>query len=397
MRLIRLSSLTDGMVLARDLRTGRPGEAPLLRAGVTLSDSYIRRLQATGMHTVWIDDDLSDAIEPLEPLDPEMRMAAEVAVKESFDSTTRILASGGTALPEHDLERLTRTVTQIATSLANVPEAALALDDLATADAYTHRHSVQVAIIGMLVARRLWQRDGWRDWIERPRFDNIEGRLTRLGVGLILHDIGKLAVPQEILTKRGALSDEDIAQIRLHPEAGVDLLRAADPSPLVIATVRDHHERLDGSGYPAGRSAETIHEFARICAIADVFDAVSSERPYKPGSPPHVAVNVIADGVNRGRLDPRVVAAFRRVCMPYPLGSEVVVDGELLGVVCKVDADEPWTPTVRRAEDGDVSELTVDLRHLDALRNPPPDDAELEAACTDDDDGAQIGLGSAFA
>jgi HD-GYP domain-containing protein (c-di-GMP phosphodiesterase class II) len=368
MRLIRLSSLTDGMILARDLRTGRPGEIPLLRAGVRLSETYIRRLQASRLHTVWIDDELSGDIEPLEPLDPEMRLAAEEAVHESFDRTTRLLAAGGTSLPDHDLDRLTSTVSQIATSLADVPEAALALDDLATADAYTHSHSVQVAIIGMLIARRLWQRDGWRDWMERPRFDGIEGRLTKLGVGLILHDIGKLAVPIEILNKRGALTPREMAQVKLHPTAGVDLLRAADPSPRVLATVRDHHERLDGSGYPAGRDAETIHEFARICAIADVFDAVSSERPYKNAAPAHVAANVIGDSVNRGRLDPRVAAAFRGVCMPFPLGSEVVIDGKPLGVVSKIDATEPWMPTVRRIEEGEIADVALDLRHLDAMR-----------------------------
>jgi HD-GYP domain-containing protein (c-di-GMP phosphodiesterase class II) len=379
MRLIRLTSLTDGMVLARDLRTGRPGNIPLLRAGVRLSDVYIRRLQASGLHTVWIDDELSGDIEPLEALDPEMRLAAEEAVHESFDRTTRLLAAGGTSLPEHDLERLTSTVSQIATSLADVPEAALALDDLATADAYTHSHSVQVAIIGMLIARRLWQRDGWRDWMERPRFDGIEGRLTKLGVGLILHDIGKLAVPIDILNKRGALTSHEMAQIKLHPTAGVDLLRAADPSARVLATVRDHHERLDGSGYPGGRDAEAIHEFARICAIADVFDAVSSDRPYKHAAPAHVAVNVIGDSVNRGRLDPRVAAAFRRVCMPFPLGSEVVIDGKPLGVVSKIDAAEPWMPTVRRTQGGEITEAAVDLRHLDAMRRKSAA-PELEAA-----------------
>jgi HD-GYP domain-containing protein (c-di-GMP phosphodiesterase class II) len=368
MRLIRLSSLTDGMILARDLRTGRPGEIPLLRAGVRLSETYIRRLQASRLHTVWIDDELSGDIEPLEPLDPEMRLAAEEAVHESFDRTTRLLAAGGTSLAEPDFERLTSTVSQIATSLADVPEAALALDDLATADAYTHSHSVQVAIIGMLIARRLWQRDGWRDWMERPRFDGIEERLTKLGVGLILHDIGKLAVPIEILNKRGALTTHEMAQVKLHPTAGADLLRAADPSPRVLATVRDHHERLDGSGYPAGRDAEAIHEFARICAIADVFDAVSSERPYKNAAPAHVAVNVIGDSVNRGRLDPRVAAAFRGVCMPFPLGSEVVIDGKPLGVVSKIDATEPWMPTVRRIEEGEIADVALDLRHLDAMR-----------------------------
>jgi HD-GYP domain-containing protein (c-di-GMP phosphodiesterase class II) len=379
MRLIRLTSLTDGMVLARDLRNGRPGGIPLLRAGVRLSDVYIRRLQASGLHTVWIDDELSGDIEPLEALDPEMRLAAEEAVHESFDRTTRLLAAGGTSLPEHDLERLTSTVSQIATSLADVPEAALALDDLATADAYTHSHSVQVAIIGMLIARSLWQRDGWRDWMERPRFDGIEGRLTKLGVGLILHDIGKLAVPIDILTKRGALTSHEMAQIKLHPTAGVDLLRAADPSARVLATVRDHHERLDGSGYPGGRDAEAIHEFARICAIADVFDAVSSDRPYKHAAPAHVAVNVIGDSVNRGRLDPRVAAAFRRVCMPFPLGSEVVIDGKPLGVVSKIDAAEPWMPTVRRTHEGEIAEAALDLRHLDAMRRNSAA-PELEAA-----------------
>jgi HD-GYP domain-containing protein (c-di-GMP phosphodiesterase class II) len=367
------------MVLARDLRTGRPGEIPLLRAGVTLSGSYVSRLRGMGINTVWIDDDLSRGIEPLPPLDPEERSAAEAAVSESFDRTARTLSTGGTAMPQRDLEQLTDTVTRIAASLAKVPEAALALGDLASADAYTHRHSVQVAVIGMLIARRHWYRDGWRDWMERTRYDGIEARLTKLGIGLILHDIGKLAIPPAILNKPSRLTDEEFAQIQLHPEAGVDLLRASNPSPLVVATVRDHHERLDGSGYPAGRTLESIHEFARIAAIADVFDAVSSERPYKNAAPPYVAVNVIAEGVLGGSLDPMVASAFRRVCLPYPIGTDVVVDGECLGVVSAVELDEPWVPTVRRMAGGEIEELALDLRHLDVLRRKPGLPA-LEAA-----------------
>ena len=379
MRLIRLSSLSDGMVLARDLRTGRPGEVPLLRAGVRLSRAYISRLRTMGIHTVWIEDELSRGIEPLPPLDPEQRSAAETAVSQSFDRTARMLSKGGTAVPQRDLEELTNTVAQIAASLAEVPEASLALGDLATADAYTHRHSVQVAIIGMLIARRHWYRDGWRDWMERPRYDGIEARLTKLGIGLILHDIGKLAVPLSVLNKRGRLTDDEFAQIKLHPEAGVELLRASNPSPLVVATVRDHHERLDGSGYPAGRAGDAIHEFARICAIADVFDAISSERPYKHAAAPHVGVNIISEGVLGGSFDPAVAKAFRRVCMPYPLGTDVVVDGDCLGVVSHLDGEEPWMPTVRRLQSGEIEERVVDLRHLDALRSTP-DASALEAA-----------------
>jgi len=370
MRLIRLSSLADGMVLGRDLRPSRPGALPLLRAGVKLSPAYVMRLQDVGVNTVWIEDELSRGIEPMPALDPQARSAAEAAVSTSFSRIAKTLSSGGAAVPRQELENLTAVVAGIAASLADVPEATLALGDLAEADSYTHRHSVQVALIGMLIARRHWQRDGWRDWMKRPRHDGIEARLTKFGVGLILHDIGKLAVPQEIVNKPGKLTAEEFAQIKLHPEAGVDLLRTANPSPLVLCTVRDHHERLDGSGYPGGRTGATIHEFARICAVADVYDAVVSERVYKQAQPAHVGLNVIGEGVVGGSFDPVIADAFRRVCMPFPLGTDVIVDGDCLGVVSSIDAD-PWMPMVRRMQGAEVEEFALDLRHLDAMRREP--------------------------
>jgi len=379
MRLIRPSSLTNGMILARDVRTGRPGELPMLRAGVWMSAGYVTRLRDIGIHTVWIEDELSRGIEPMPALDPQERVAAETAVAESFDRIAQTLSRGAAAVPHEELENLTSVVARIAASLADVPEAALALGDLAAADAYTHRHSVQVALIGMLIARRHWQRDGWRDWMDRPRHDRIESRLAKFGVGLILHDIGKLAVPKEIVNKPGRLTEEEFAQIKLHPAAGVDLLRPSNPSPLVMATVRDHHERLGGSGYPAGRTGDTIHEFARICAIADVFDAVVSERSYKAAAPPYAGVNVIGEGVLDGSFDPILTDAFRRVCMPFPLGTDVVVDGHCLGVVSSIDEHEAWMPRVRRMQGDAIEELVVDLRHLDAIRRMPVAPA-LEAA-----------------
>jgi len=181
MRLIRLSSLADGMVLGRDLRPSRPGALPLLRAGVRLSPAYVMRLQDVGVNTIWIEDELSRGIEPMPALDPDARSAAEAAVSTSFGRIAKTLSCGGAAVPREELENLTAVVAEIAASLADVPEATLALGDLAAADAYTHRHSVQVALIGMLIARRHWQRDGWRDWMKRPRHDGIEARLIDIG------------------------------------------------------------------------------------------------------------------------------------------------------------------------------------------------------------------------
>jgi HD-GYP domain-containing protein (c-di-GMP phosphodiesterase class II) len=375
MRLIRLGASVEGMILGQDIQTGRPHEAPLLRAGVRLSRPYINRLAAMGVHTIWVDDALSDGILPLPPLPPEARRAAETDVSRSFQRTASALASGQAAMPTEEIDAITDVVRRIARSLSEAPEATLALNDLATADAYTHRHSVQVAVLGLLIARRHWYRHGWSDWAGRRRFDGIEGRLTKLGVGLIVHDIGKLAVPPEILQKPGRLTDREMAQIRRHPKAGVDLLAPGRPSPLVVATVRDHHERLDGSGYPEGRDASRIHDFARICAIADVYDAMSSERPYKPAEPPHVAVNLIAGQARAGVLDPLIAESFLRVCPPFPLGTEVVLGDGGRSVVSDIDPEDPWLLTVRHAEGDGVAERVLDMRHLDVTRSEPGSEA----------------------
>jgi HD-GYP domain-containing protein (c-di-GMP phosphodiesterase class II) len=369
MRLIRLGASVEGMVLGQDIQTGRPHEAPLLRAGVRLSRPYINRLAAMGVHTIWVDDAVSYGIQPLPPLPPEARRAAETEVARSFQRTAGALATGRAAMPPEELDTITDVVRRIARTLSEAPEASLALNDLATADAYTHRHSVQVAIIGLLIARRHWYRHGWSDWAGRRRFDGIEARLTKLGVGLIVHDIGKLAVPREILQKPGHLTDAEMAEMHRHPRAGVDLLAPGRPSPLIVATVRDHHERLDGSGYPEGRDASRIHEFARICAIADVYDAMSSERPYKPAEPPHVAVNLIAGQAQAGMLDPLITESFRCVCPPFPLGTEVAIGDGLRGVVSDVDPDDAWMPTVRHADGDEIAERKLDLRHLDVTRS----------------------------
>ena len=136
--------------------------------------------------------------------------------------------------------------------LLNLPDAALTLDDLSAFDTYTHRHSVQVTVLGMLVARRAWSKEGWTDFRGRQRYDRFADRLRKLGLGLLVHDVGKLAVPPEVLNKPAALTDDEMDVMRSHPEAGVELLRSADLSPLTLSAIRDHHERPDGTGYPNG-------------------------------------------------------------------------------------------------------------------------------------------------
>jgi len=287
MRLIALSRADDGVEIARDVRTGNPGELPLLRAGTRLSGVYRERLLAMGLRAIWIEDGFSEATGPLPPLEDQAREEAERRVGSVIVEATDAFRSGR-PLPGMATDQLHEVARTIAMQVSALPEAAYALADLASADAYTHRHSVQVAVLGLMLAERHWRRWGWIDWQGQRRFDRLEDRLTRLGLGLIVHDIGKLAVPDEVLNKPGRLDEDEWALMHAHPEAGVAMLEPSGVSPLSLDVVRSHHERLDGSGYPRGLSGAQLHQFARIAGIADTYDAIVSERVYQPGRSPHV-------------------------------------------------------------------------------------------------------------
>ena len=190
--------------------------------------------------------------------------------------------------------------------------------------------------------------------------------MRKLGLGLLVHDVGKLAVPPDVLNKPGRLTDDEMDVMKTHPLAGAELLRSADLSPLAVSVVRDHHERMDGSGYPEGLEATKIQEFPRIAAVADVYDAVTSERVYKSAAPPHVGVAVIRNGAG-GQFCPNVVRNFRAVVMPYPVGHEILLPDGRTGVVASADPADPDRPTVRVMGSAGVEELKVDMSPRDVV------------------------------
>lgn len=358
-RLISSRKIRDGVELARDIVAGPPGTAPLLRAGVKLSARYADLLPKSGVGSVWIRDELGAGIDITEPLTPETRAKVHRATAGALSAANTALRSGS-GMPREVVESLGEVAASMVNDLLDCPEAALALEDLGAFDDYTHRHSVQVTLLGLLIARRAWQTDGWVDYRGRRRVDRLEDRLRKLGLGLLVHDVGKLAVPPEILNKPGRLTDAEMEIMKTHAVAGVELLRPADLSPLSLSVVRDHHERMDGSGYPEGLFGAQVQEFPRIAAVADVYDAVTSERVYKPAAPPHVGVRVVREGSGT-QFCPTIVRHFRAVVMPYPVGHEVKTPDGRTGVVSHVSIENPDAPTVRFMGPAGVEELVVDM------------------------------------
>jgi putative nucleotidyltransferase with HDIG domain len=164
-------------------------------------------------------------------------------------------------------------------------------------DPYTAGHERRVAELAEAIARHLGVSG-----------EDLEG--LRLAAGI--HDIGKISVPAEILSKPGRLTEVEFAIIKAHSETGHDVLRTIAFEQPVAEIVLQHHERLDGSGYPQGLSGEGILREARIIAVADVYEAMTSHRPYRPGLPREAAVAELRDGAGT-RYDQEVVAACLHV------------------------------------------------------------------------------------
>lgn len=360
MRLVSTRHLHAGTVVARPVRSGPVGTAPLVIQGTILSEQMCRRLLELGVAAVWVDDEIGEGIEPLEALSPETRDAAEKDVMATLADAREALAAGQ-QLPQQAVERMRDVAGAIAREIAAMPEATYALSEMRIADHYTHEHSVRVTTLGLLLAARHWKEHGWTDHRGRRRHDAFQQRMTQLGFGLLVHDIGKLAIPRELLDKPGRLDADEWELIKRHPDMGAAMLSHTTTSMLAISVVRFHHERWDGAGYPRRLAGRRISELARIAAVADVYDAVRSERPYKPARPPHVGYEVVREGAGTA-FDPAIVQTFCQIVMPYPAGHELILDDGVRAVVSAVDPARPYTPTVRwRDAGGTIVEREVDL------------------------------------
>ena len=339
-------------ILVRDLRLGMFLHAfeggwmdhPFWRTGFILETADdLARAQAGSLVHCWIDTSLGRDVvdiaaqEPaavaqtLDPLHagtaPATPAEARTELAEELQRASRICkAASAQVLALFNEVRLGRVidardclplVNDITDSVCRNPGALVSLARLKTQDDYSYMHSVAVCALMVSLARQL---------ALTPQ------QCREAGMAGLLHDIGKAVIPTAVLNKPGKLDDAEFEIIKTHPVRGHELLSdGAGASELALDVVLHHHEKFDGSGYPHGLAGEAIHLFARMGAVCDVYDAITSDRPYKAGWDPAESVARMAQW--SGHFDPLVFKAFVASIGIYPTGSLVALESKRVAVV----------------------------------------------------------------
>lgn len=221
---------------------------------------------------------------------------------------------------------------------------------------YTFSHSLSVCLLSVLIGARLCL---------------SAGQLAELAVGALLHDLGKTRIPQDILDKPGPLSAAEWQAIHRHGQDAFHTLRRQWALPISAAHIAcQHHENYDGTGYPCGLAGDRIHLFARIVAVADNFDAVTADRPYRSAYQPHQAYEVLL--WSRGnKLDPHIVDTFLDTVAVLPEGAAVVLDSGEIGIVVSTPPRLATRPTVKIVGNGDGTPCTGIGRLIDLAGELP--------------------------
>ncbi|HWI53928.1 MAG TPA: HD-GYP domain-containing protein [Symbiobacteriaceae bacterium] len=352
MHLVPVRQITAGMRLARSILL--PDGRMFLSKGAVLRESYAAPLLEQGIISVYVVNELAPDVTATDVVSDQARQALTDELRGVLKQIQPAIAeaarrNAGRFAAGLSLDRLRPAVDKIMDELLLNRHVVVNLKDLRSADDYTLGHSVNVCVLSTLLG-------------------TVTGlapaEIKDLSMGALLHDIGKTLTPPAILGKPGRLTPEEAAVMNRHTTDGWNILKEQPGITYRAAIIAlQHHERWGGGGYPQGLQGEQIYRYSRICAVADCFDAMTSDRSYRSGMSPVQALELMTTEMAHF-FEPELVAKFTQCVAPYPVGSLVSITGGDRAVVVDVVQGKTYRPRIRPV--------------LDAGGNPLPGDRELD-------------------
>ncbi len=335
MRLISIGQVRSGMKLGKTIYT--PDGKVLLGSGMVLTDRLIQGLIKSQVDSLFIEDDRTSDIIVRDVIRPQTRQTAI----ETIQRTVKQITNTNKLARRISVKDMGMHFQQVFHAiLGDILSNEGILTHLSSISMYSggmYHHAVNVAVLSTAVGMSL----GYN-----------KQQLLELGIGALLHDIGKIELPKELLEKNTRWTPEEHEIAKQHAMNGFNILRKQHDISLLSAHVAlQHHERLDGSGYPQGLKKDQIHEYAQIVGICDVFDSLTTPRPWRKRFMPQDALEYLL-GSGGHLFSHHLIDAFRRHIAIFPLGSGVVLNTGETGVVCRVDPDYCHRPVIRVLKDG---------------------------------------------
>ncbi|WP_174728384.1 HD-GYP domain-containing protein [Mesobacillus harenae] len=347
MRLVATASVEEGTILAKVIYNDK-GQV-LLHEGVSLTERVLTRLKEFGIHYIYVKDPDTEDIYYKSSIPDSLRAEAIAAIELTFKQVQSDNKISNSFTIEKASRKFKDIIRILMTELNQSKDLLNLLSNVFVHDNYIFSHSLNVTMYALAIGMEL---------------KLSQKELESLGLGAILHDVGKMNTPHKILTKPGRLTEPEFKKVKEHAEDGFNLLRNIITIPLLVAhCAYQHHERLDGSGYPRGLKGKEIHDFGKILGVADVFDAVTSNRVYRQAMLPHEGLEILYAGSGT-QFDTAVVDAFRRSVVIYPVGLTVELNDGRKGVISGQNKGLSERPIIRILEEAGsrVNPYEIDLK-----------------------------------
>lgn len=336
-RLVPLSVVREGVFLAQTLYNS-DGKVLLVK-GTKLTHRYINKVKEHGFYSIYIFDQYSEQ-ELDDIIKPQIRRKAIDTISSIYNNFGVIEDENTNEFKKKNLtkenllgfDQIQKMAKLIVDDIFSQPKLLISLVDIKSLDTYTYNHSVNVGILALTIG---------------IAYGLNRNDLYDLTLGCMLHDVGKIFVPNEILNKQGELNDQEYSIIQEHCEKGFAYLREnTDLGPKVRIISLQHQERYDGSGYPQGLKGNEINILSQIASVADVYDALTSDRPYRKALSPHEAVEyLMGSGGTFFNMD--LVKSFLQRIIPFPIGTIVKLSNGFIGTVEKLNHDMLLRPVIK--------------------------------------------------